>query len=78
MLAWQTNEFLKLEIARDSYTVYIEPKLVAEIAFNEIQVSPRYVSGLALRFARVKQYRRDKAADQADTFHTVQRMAGIV
>ena len=48
MLAWQTHEFLKLEIARDSYTVYVEPKLVAEIAFNEIQVSPRYVSGLAL------------------------------
>ncbi len=40
MLAWQTNELLKLEIARDSYTVYVEPKLVAEIAFNEIQVSP--------------------------------------
>jgi DNA ligase 1 len=78
MLAWQTAEFLKLEIARDSYTVYVEPKLVAEIAFNEIQISPRYISGLALRFARVKRYRPDKPADQADTFQTVQRMAGIV
>jgi DNA ligase-1 len=78
MLAWQTQEFLKIEIARDNYTVYLEPKIVAEIAFNEIQVSPRYVSGLALRFARVKRYRLDKTADQADTFETVQRMAGIV
>jgi DNA ligase 1 len=78
MLTWQTNELLKLEIARDSYTVHVEPKLVAEIAFNEIQVSARYVSGLALRFARVKRYRTDKTADQADTFETVQRMAGLV
>lgn len=78
MLVWQTNEFQKIEIARDAYTVYLQPKIVAEIAFNEIQVSPRYVSGLALRFARVKRYRPDKTADQADTFETVQRMAGVV
>jgi DNA ligase 1 len=77
MLAWQTQELLKLEIARDGNTVHVEPKLVAEIAFNEIQVSPRYVSGLALRFARVKRYRTDKPAEQADTFETVQKLAGI-
>ena len=76
MLAWQTQELLRLEIGRDSYTVHVEPKLVAEIAFNEIQVSPRYVSGLALRFARVKRYRTDKTAAEADTFETVQRLAG--
>jgi DNA ligase-1 len=75
MLAWQTEQLLRLETARDSYTVYVEPKLVAEIAFNEIQVSPRYPSGLALRFARVKRYRPDKSAADADTFQTVQRMA---
>jgi DNA ligase 1 len=77
MLAWQTQELLKLEIGRDSYTVYVEPKLVAEIAFNEIQVSPRYASGLALRFARVKRYRTDKTAAETDTFATVQKLAGI-
>jgi DNA ligase-1 len=77
MLEWQTQELLKLELARDSYTVYVEPKLVVEIAFNEIQVSPRYASGLALRFARVKAYRPDKSADLADTFATVQQLAGI-
>ncbi|MBV8450861.1 MAG: ATP-dependent DNA ligase, partial [Deltaproteobacteria bacterium] len=76
MLAWQTQEFLKLETGRDRHTVYVRPALVAEIAFNEIQVSPRYVSGLALRFARVKRYRTDKSAADADTFQTVQRMAG--
>jgi len=77
MLAWQTQELLRLEIGRDSYTVHVKPELVAEIAFNEIQVSPRYVSGLALRFARVKRYRTDKTANEADTFETVQRLAGI-
>src|SRR5690348_12730860 len=77
MLAWQTQELLKLEIGRDNNTVYVEPKLVAEILFNEIQVSPRYASGLALRFARVKQYRTDKPASEADTFQTVQQLAGL-
>src|SRR6266436_2020255 len=76
MLTWQTQEMLKLEIGRDSYTVYVEPKIVVEIAFNEIQVSPRYVSGLALRFARVKRYRTDKSAAESDTFQTVQKLAG--
>jgi len=78
MLARQTQELLKLEIARDSYIVHVEPKLVVEIAFNEIQVSPRYKSGLALRFARVKRYRPDKSADDADTFGTVRKLAGAV
>jgi DNA ligase-1 len=77
MLAWQTQQFLSIEIGRDAYTVYVEPKLVAEIAFNDIQVSPRYASGLALRFARVKRYRPDKSAAEADTFQTVQKLAGL-
>ena len=78
ILAWQTEQFLKLEIGRDRYTVHVEPKLVVEIAFNEIQISPRYKSGLALRFARVKRYRPDKSAEDADTFQTVRQMAGLV
>jgi DNA ligase-1 len=77
MLEWQTQEFQKIALARDKYTVYLEPKIVAEIAFNEIQVSPRYESGLALRFARVKRYRPDKSAAEADTFQTVKKMAGM-
>jgi DNA ligase-1 len=77
MLAWQTEQLLKLEIARDSYSVHVEPKLVVEIAFNEIQISPRYPSGLALRFARVKRYRPDKSAAESDTFQTVRQMAGM-
>jgi DNA ligase-1 len=76
MLTWQTEQFLKLEIGRDAYTVYVEPKIVAEIAFSDIQVSTRYPSGMALRFARVKRYRPDKTAAAADTVETVRKLAG--
>jgi DNA ligase-1 len=78
MLAWQTQEFLKIEIGRHGNVVFVEPKIVVEIAFNEIQVSPRYASGLALRFARVKGYRTDKTPAETDTFQTVQRLAGMI
>jgi DNA ligase 1 len=77
-LTWQTQELLKIEIGRDAYTVYVEPKLVAEIAFNDIQISPRYPSGLALRFARVKRYRPDKTAAEIDTVETVKKLAGLI
>ncbi len=74
VLAWQTAELSKLAIAGDSYTVYVEPKLVVEIAFNDIQASPHYPGGLALRFARVKRYRTDKKAEDADTIDTVRAL----
>ena len=61
-------------IARDSYVVYVRPELVVEIAFNEIQESPQYPGRLALRFARVKRYRADKSAAEADTFATIQEI----
>jgi DNA ligase-1 len=71
MLAWQTEELLKREVVRDDWTVHVRPELVVEIAFNDLQASPRYPGGLALRFARVKGYRPDKKADDADTMETV-------
>jgi DNA ligase 1 len=71
MLAWQTAELQKLAVAAGGYTVHVQPKLVVEIAFNDIQASPHYPGGLALRFARVKRYRPDKRAEDADTIETV-------
>jgi DNA ligase-1 len=71
MLAWQTEELLKREVTRDDWTVRVRPELVVEIAFNNLQASPRYPGGLALRFARVKGYRPDKKAQDADTMDTV-------
>src|SRR5204863_9317588 len=71
ILAWQTEELLKREISRDEWTVHVRPELVVEIAFNDLQASPRYPGGLALRFARVKGYRPDKKPEDADTMETV-------
>ena len=60
MLAWQTTALLARETGRDAMTVHVRPELVVEIAFNDLQASPHYPGGLALRFARVKRYRGDK------------------
>jgi DNA ligase-1 len=75
MLEWQTARLLELEIGRDDYTVHVRPELVVEIAFNDLQASPVYPGGLALRFARVKRYRTDKTAAEADTIQTVTGLA---
>jgi DNA ligase-1 len=71
MLAWQTERLQELETHRDEYTVYVRPELVVEVAFDGVQASTRYPGGLALRFARVKGYRPDKAPAEADTIDTV-------
>ena len=74
MLDWQTRELLAREIRRDPGTVYVRPELVVEIAFSDLQASPRYPGGLALRLARVKRYRDDKRARDADTMESVRRI----
>jgi DNA ligase-1 len=74
MLAWQTEKLRSLEISHDRHTVYVKPELVVEIAFNEVQESPHYPGGLALRFARVKGYRQDKSANDADTIDAVREI----
>ena len=74
LLEWQTRELLAREASRDQYTVHVQPELVVEVAFNDLQESPRYPGGLALRFARVKGYRPDKPAGDADTIATVRAL----
>ncbi|MDQ6629120.1 MAG: ATP-dependent DNA ligase [Pseudomonadota bacterium] len=74
LLEWQTGELLERAIRRDGATVWVRPELVVEIAFNDLQESPQYPGGLALRFARVKGYRSDKTAEAADTIETVRAM----
>jgi len=71
MLEWQTTELLAREVSRDGHVVHVRPELVAEIAFNEVQRSSQYPGGVALRFARVKGYRPDKNAADADTIDAV-------
>lgn len=71
MLAWQTEKLLSLETSREGHVVWVKPELVVEIAFNDVQRSPHYPGGVALRFARVKRYREDKRPEEADTFPSV-------
>jgi DNA ligase-1 len=72
LLTWQTRELLARETGRRGIAVLVRPELVVEVAFNDVQASPQYPGGVALRFARVKRYRPDKTADQADTLAAVQ------
>ncbi len=74
MLAWQTEHLQRVAIGRDGHTVYVRPELVVEVAFNDLQESPHYPGGLALRFARVKRFRRDKTAANADTIDAVRAL----
>jgi DNA ligase 1 len=67
LLRWQTDALLERETARRGIAVMVRPELVVEIALDGVQTSTRYPGGLALRFARVKRYRPDKDADEADT-----------
>lgn len=71
MLGWQTDWLLELELRRTKHTVYVRQELVVEIAIDGVVRSPRYPAGMALRFARVKGYRADKSAEEADTIDTV-------
>jgi DNA ligase-1 len=71
LLEWQTKELLARETHRDGHAVYVRPELVVEIAFNDVQRSSQYPGGVALRFARVKGYRPDKLATEADTIDAV-------
>jgi len=72
LLQWQTVELQALAIATEGITVHVRPEMVVEIALDGVQVSRRYPGGVALRFARVRRYRPDKAAGEADTIERVQ------
>jgi DNA ligase-1 len=67
LLRWQTQELLAREVERRGIAVLVRPELVVEIALDGVQASTRYPGGVALRFARVKRYRPDKDAAEADT-----------
>jgi DNA ligase-1 len=72
-LVWQTTELLARQTHRDGHIVFVRPELVVEVAFNEVQRSTQYPGGVTLRFARIKGYRPDKRAADADTIDAVRR-----
>ena len=70
----QTRELLALETHRENHVVHVSPERVVEVAFDGVQASPHYPGGVALRFARLKRYRDDKSAEQADTIDAVRAL----
>lgn len=71
MLAQRTAQLTGLETHREGITVWVRPEVVVEVAFDALQRSPRYESGFALRFARVKRLRFDKPAADATTLDEI-------
>jgi DNA ligase-1 len=69
-----TRRLLALEQSRQGSTVWVQPQVVVEVRFNEIQASRQYESGLALRFARIVRLREDKAAAEADSLQTLRQL----
>ncbi len=69
-----TERLLAIKTEESSGTVLVRPEVVVEVAFNNIQDSPKYESGMALRFARIVRVRPDKMAEEADTIQTMQRL----
>ena len=66
-----TERLLALKTAEERGTVVVRPEVVVEVAYSDIQRSPQYASGMALRFARIIGVRSDKSAGEADTIAAV-------
>lgn len=71
---WMTESLQRLKTSETNFTVQVRPQIVVEVAYNEIQRSPQYRSKLALRFARIKRIREDKAPEQCDTLEKLQQL----
>jgi DNA ligase 1 len=74
LLTWQTRELQARALGSEGHVVHVRPELVVEIALSDVQRSPHYASGVALRFARVRRYRPDKRPEDADTIETVRAL----
>jgi DNA ligase 1 len=74
LLNWQTVRLQELATDRGDDVVHVRPELVVEIALDGVQASTRYAGGVALRFARVRAYRPDKSAPDADTIDAVRAL----
>ncbi|MDH4210154.1 MAG: ATP-dependent DNA ligase [candidate division WOR-3 bacterium] len=77
MLQWMTVNLPRYKVHEDEWTVYVRPVVVVEIVFNEVQKSPKYESGVALRFARVKKLREDKTAQEINTIIDLESISAV-
>jgi len=69
-----TKQLKELTVRKERGMVVVVPQIVVEVAYNEIQESPKYKCGMALRFARIKRIRDDKTPEEADTIHRVRKI----
>ena len=69
-----TRYLKKLIVRQQGNRVIVLPKIVVEVAYNEIQKSPKYKSRMALRFARIARIRIDKSPEEADTIERVREI----
>jgi DNA ligase-1 len=69
-----TQRLLKIALRHEGHKVIVQPSVVVEVAYNEVQESPTYKCGMALRFARITRIREDKSPDEADTIQRVREI----
>ncbi|MEM2106878.1 MAG: hypothetical protein QXV46_03600, partial [Candidatus Bathyarchaeia archaeon] len=71
---YMTARLLTLKVSKNNFTVKVRPEIVVEVAYDEVQKSPHYDSGYALRFARIKRIREDKSPREADTLDRLEEI----
>lgn len=69
-----TEKLLTLKLRQARGTVWVKPEVVVEVAFNNVQSSPVYRSGVALRHARIVAFRPDKAPDEIETVQSLRQL----
>jgi DNA ligase-1 len=73
-IAEMTKWFLKHTIDDQGFRRTVEPKIVLEVAFNNMMLSERHESGYALRFPRIVRLRPDKSPEDADTIESARKI----
>ncbi len=73
-IEWVTERLKRLIVREDGRRVIVQPRIVVEVAYNEIQRSPKYKCGMALRFARITRIRDDKPVEEADPIDRVREI----
>jgi len=73
-IAEMTRRLTETAVNGKRWGVRVIPKIVVEVAYNEVQKSPKYRCGMALRFARITRIRDDKTPEQADTIQRVREI----
>ena len=71
---WMTKRLQAIKVGETDYTVSVRPEIVVEVTFNEVQHSPHYKSGFALRFARITRIRDDKGPGDAETLDEIRAL----